>query len=133
MALYHSIRDLIYLKSLIKEVVDNLEMDSEKMYFLYIYTIYEDKNSAIVVAKSPRMTPTSKQISVRYNWLRHYVGKEFTIKKIKSENYKSDIFTNVSLFPEFFQFHVSYNTTARPQLPEIVSHKTSLRSYNRNR
>ena len=31
--------------------------------------------------------------SVKYNWFRLHVGKEFVIRKIHSENQKADIFT----------------------------------------
>ena len=63
------------------------------MNFLSSYTIYEDNNGAIIVATSPRMTPTSKHIAVKYHWFRQQVGKEFVIQKIESENQKADIFT----------------------------------------
>ena len=56
-------------------------------------TIYEDNNGAIVVATSPSITPTSKHIYVKYYWFRQHFGKEFLIRKIKSENLKADIFT----------------------------------------
>ena len=81
------------LLCLIKEVIDNLGIDSEELKFVSSSTIYEDNNGAIVVAKSPRMNPTSKHISVKYHWFRQYVGKEFLIWKIESENQKADIFT----------------------------------------
>ena len=58
MALSHSVRELLPLKTLIKEAIDNLAIDSEKLKFLSSSTIYEDNNGAIVVAKSPRVTPT---------------------------------------------------------------------------
>ena len=61
-ALSHSVRALLPLKSLIKEVIDNLAIDSENLKFVSSSTIYEDNNGAIVVAKIPRMTPKSKQI-----------------------------------------------------------------------
>ena len=57
-ALSHSVRALLPLKSLIKEVIDNLGIDSENLKFVSRSTIYEDNNRSIVVAKSPRMTPT---------------------------------------------------------------------------
>ena len=85
-ALSHSVRALLPLKSIIKEVIDNLGIDSENLKFVSSSTIYEDNNGAIVVAKSPRMTPTSKHISVKYHWFRQHVGKEFMIRKIESEN-----------------------------------------------
>ena len=59
-ALYHSVRALFPLKSLIKEVIDNLGIDNKKLDFVSSSTIYEGNNGSIVVARSPRMTPTSK-------------------------------------------------------------------------
>ena len=92
-ALSHSIRALLPLKSLIKEVIYNLGIDSEKLKFVSSSTIYEDNTGAIVVTTSPRMTPTSKNIAVKDHWFRQQVGKEFVIRKIKSKNQKADIFT----------------------------------------
>ena len=92
-ALSHSVRALLPLKSLIKEVIDNLGIDSDNLKFVSSSTIYEDNNRAIVVETSPRMTPTSKHIAVKYHWFRQHVGKEFVIRKIESENQKSDIST----------------------------------------
>ena len=93
MTLSHSVRALLPLKSLIKEVIDNLGSDSEKLKFGSRFTIYEDNNRAIVVAKSQRITPTSKHIGVNYHWFRQHVGKEFVIQKTESENQKVDILT----------------------------------------
>ena len=70
MALSHSVRSLVPLKSLIKEVIDNLGIDSEKLKFVSSSTIYEDNNGYIVVAKSTRMTPKSKHIAFKYHWFR---------------------------------------------------------------
>ena len=94
-ALSHSVRALLPLESIIKEVIDNLVIDSEKQKFLSSSTIYGDNNGAIVVATSPMMTPTSKHMSVKYHCFRQHVGKEFMIRKIESENQRVDIFTKV--------------------------------------
>ena len=83
-ALSHSVRALLPLKSLIKEVIYKLGIDSENLKFVSISTIYEDNNGAIVVSTSPRMTPTSKHIAVKYHLFRQHVGKEFVIRKIES-------------------------------------------------
>ena len=93
LALSHSVRVLLPLKSIIKEVIDNLGIDSEKLKFVSSSNVYEENNGAIVVATSPRMTPTSKDISVKYHWFRHHAGNQFVIWKIESENWKADIFT----------------------------------------
>ena len=63
-ALSHSVRELLPLKIPIKEVVENLGIDREKLKFVSISTVYKDNNGSIFGAKSPRMTPTSKHISV---------------------------------------------------------------------
>ena len=92
-ALSHSVRALLILKSLIKEVIVHLGIDCKNLKFVSSSTIYEDNNGAIVVATSPRMTPSSKHIAVKYHWFRQHVGKEFVIWKIESENQKAYIFT----------------------------------------
>ena len=74
-ALHHSVRALITLKSLSKEVIENLGTDSEKMKFVSRSTVYEDNNRAIVVVTSPRLTLTSNHITVKYHWSRHHNGK----------------------------------------------------------
>ena len=81
------------MKSLIKEVIESLGIDSEKLKFVLSSNFYEDNNGAIVVATSPRMNHTSKHIAFKYHWFRQKVGKEFVIRKIESENKKADIFT----------------------------------------
>ena len=47
--LSHHIIALLPLKSLIKEVIENLGIDSEKLKFVSSSTIYKDNNVAIVV------------------------------------------------------------------------------------
>ena len=84
-SLYCSVRALLPLKSITKEVIENLGIDSENLRFVSSFTIYEDNNGSMVVATSPRMTPTSKHISVKYYWFRQHVGKEFVIRKIKAD------------------------------------------------
>ena len=91
--LYHSVRELLPLKNLIKEVIDKLGIDSEKLNFVPGYTLYEDNNGDISVATSPRVTTTSNHIYVSYYWFIQNVVKGFLIRKINSENHKADIFT----------------------------------------
>ena len=74
-ALSYSVRSLLPLKSLIKEVIDNLGIDSQNLKFVSSSTVYEDNNGAIVVATSPGITPSSKHIAVKYHWFRQHVGK----------------------------------------------------------
>ena len=73
--LSHSVRVLLHLNSLIKEVIENLVIKNKKLKFVSSSTIYEDNNGAVVVATSPRMTPTSNHIAVKYHWFRQHIGK----------------------------------------------------------
>ena len=57
-ALSHSIRSLLPLKIIIKKVIENLGIDSEKRNFVSSPTIYEDNNGAMVLSKNPSITPT---------------------------------------------------------------------------
>ena len=91
--LSHSDRELLPFKSIIKEVIDNLGIESEKLKFVSSSTIYEDNNGAIVMKTTPRMNPTSNHIDIKHNWFRQNVGREFMIRKIESENQKAEIFT----------------------------------------
>ena len=67
MALFHSVRALITLKSIIKEVIDNLGIDSKKLKFVSSSTVYEYNKGAIFVATSPMMNPKSNHITVKYH------------------------------------------------------------------
>ena len=68
-------------------------MDSKDLEFVPIYAVYEENNIDIVVTTSPRITPTSKHISFKYNYFRHHVGNKFVIQKTESENQNADTFT----------------------------------------
>ena len=81
------------MKILIKEVIYDLVIYSEKLKFVSRSTVYEENNGAIVATTNTRITPTSKEIDVKYHWFRQLVGKEFLIWKIDSEYQKADIFT----------------------------------------
>ena len=46
------------MKSLIKEMIENLGIESENLKFVSIFTVYEDNNGAIIEATSTRTTNT---------------------------------------------------------------------------
>ena len=77
-------RALISLNIPIKEVIDNLGIDSEKLNFVSRSNVYEENNGSIGVATSPRMTITSKHIGVKYHWFSYHAGKGFVAQNIES-------------------------------------------------
>ena len=50
-ALFYSVRALLSLKILIKEVIENLVIYSKNMKFVSSSTVYNDNNGAVIVAK----------------------------------------------------------------------------------
>ena len=81
-AFSHYVGDLPPLKSLIKEVVDSLGINSKNMEFVSSSNVYEESNGSIIVATTPRMTPNSNHIGVIYHWLRQDIGDKTFIRKI---------------------------------------------------
>ena len=50
-------------------------MDGEKVKFVSSCIFYEENHGDIVVETSPRMTPTSNNMSVKYNWFGQNIEK----------------------------------------------------------
>ena len=81
------------MEILIKEVIDNLGIDSENLKFVSSSIVYKEYNGSIFVTTSPRMTPPSKHISSKSHWFSQHVVKDFLFWNIESENQKANIFT----------------------------------------
>ena len=58
MALSHSVRALINLKIIIKELIDNLGIDTKNLKFVSILNVYKDNGRSIAVTTSTSRTPT---------------------------------------------------------------------------
>jgi hypothetical protein len=62
-------------------------------------TIFEDNNGALATATSPKMSPRTKHIAVKYHFVRTLFSKKnrpnspFNLVKINTEVQKADIFT----------------------------------------
>ena len=54
----HTVIDLLPLRIIVKEVVDNLVIDNKNLKCVLSLDAYEDNSGAIVVSTSPRMTLT---------------------------------------------------------------------------
>ena len=80
MALSQPVRDLISLKSLIKEVIKNLVINSKELKVVSSLTVYEYNNGAVVLEKSPSMTPISNYITVKYNESRQNIVSDLCSK-----------------------------------------------------
>ena len=93
-AMSTSMRELIPLRRLLIEISERLNLEKMKTALVCSH-VFEDNNGAIGLAESPKMTPRTKHIAVKYHWFRDQIGekKGILLKKIESENQKADIFT----------------------------------------
>jgi hypothetical protein len=59
-------------------------------------TVFEDNNGALSLATSPKISPRTKHIAVKYHHFRSKIGvdKGILIQRIDTTDQKADIFTN---------------------------------------
>mgnify|MGYP003546497441 FL=1 len=92
-ALSQSMRELLPLRALVKEMATAMAFNQTFAIRTHS-TVFEDNNGALILASSPRMTPRSKHIAVKYHFFRSHVASgDIRICKINSEDQKADIFT----------------------------------------
>jgi hypothetical protein len=93
-ALSQSLRDLIPMRRLLEEASKGLQLTVKKNAILYS-TVFEDNNGALSVAQSPRMTPRTKHIAIKYHHFRDSIGEEkgIVLTKIDTCSQKADILT----------------------------------------
>ena len=85
-----------------KETISKVGLPEDRLKFETKCTVFEDNAGALQVATSPRMTPTSKFIAVKYHWFRQHVDSgEITIVKVSSQEQEADMFTK-GLQGDFF-------------------------------
>ena len=94
--LSQAMRDLVPMSRLLQEVGTKMNLDFAKPALVHS-TIFEDNYGALGLATSPKLTPRTKHIGVKYHWFKSLIGEsngnEFIKKKIESENQKADILT----------------------------------------
>ena len=89
-------REMIPLNSVLKEIGHNLKEILGDIGILHS-TIYEDNNGELNLEKSPKMTPRSKHIGIKYHWFRDHIkeGSGYILERIESDRQRSDVFTKV--------------------------------------
>jgi hypothetical protein len=93
-ALSQAMRDLLPMRTLLQEVGTALKLQFATPAIVHS-TVFEDNNGALSLATSPRITPRTKHIAVKYHHFRDSVGKDkqIDIVKIDTSIQKADIFT----------------------------------------
>ena len=92
-ALSTSIRDLIPLRRLVREVCTALLGERAQKARMFS-KVFEDNNGALALARAPSLTPRSKHYAIKYHFFKEYVRKgEIKLFKIETEKQLADIFT----------------------------------------
>ena len=93
-ALSQAMQDLIPMRRLLQEVGNVLKLPFSKPAILHS-TMFEDNNGALTIATSPKISPRTKHIAIKYHHFKTSVGegKGILIKKIDTDLQKADIFT----------------------------------------
>jgi len=91
-ALSTAMREVIPFLNLMKEIADIFGLLTRKPVFRC--TVWEDNESCITVAKSPKFTPRTKHIAIKYHHFRRFVSDEtLIVKSIDTAEQIADIFT----------------------------------------
>ena len=96
-ALSQAMRDLLPLRTLLSEIVTKMKLPLVSDNVDLHSTVFEDNNGALAIATSPKLTPRSKHIHVKYHFFESRVGKGrdkgITLCKVDTDLQKADIFT----------------------------------------
>ena len=86
---------MVPMRRLLKEILDTVDPDCAKDPSKLASVIWEDNNGAISTVNSPKMTPCTKHIAVKYHYTREHVreDKGVLLKKIDTKIQKADILT----------------------------------------
>ena len=87
-------RDLIPMRRLLQEASKGLSIPMNKDAKLYS-TVFEDNNGALSLATSPKLSPRTKHIAIKYHHFRESIGQEngIIIEKVDTTRQKADILT----------------------------------------
>ena len=92
MALSQSMREVLPFLNLVKEIKQVLPIENSEPNFYC--KVWEDNRSCIKVAESPKFTPRTKHIALKYHHFRRFVADgTIIIHPIDTHEQTADIFT----------------------------------------
>ena len=102
-SLSSAMREVIPFLNIMKETADLSGLYMKKS--LFKCTVWEDNESCITVAESPKFTPPTKHIAIKYHHFRSFVADEtIIISSIDTKEQLADIFTKP--LPEKIFYHL---------------------------
>jgi len=92
--LSQAMRHLLPMRRISKEVSASLGLPSDYVATAKSTAVFEDNNGARGVATSPKLTPRTRHISVKYHFFElHVKPGEIEIVKVDTKFQQADIFT----------------------------------------
>lgn len=113
-ALSHSLRGLIPLRRLLKEMVEHVQSVLSGSHFLNICPVvirsrvFEDNSAALQLAKQQRLTNRTRYFHTKWHWFWEYVNNhtaEFELLKVDTRDNLSDIGTKGCVRDVFERLH----------------------------
>jgi hypothetical protein len=92
-ALSHSLRQVLHLRRIVKEIGTELGFQKELIVRTHS-EIFEDNNGALELANSPHLTPRSRHYSTKlHHFKSHVADGSIVIKRISTKEQRADIQT----------------------------------------
>lgn len=96
-ALAQALRELIPMRRAFEDMLTAFDLTKDNPITVKS-KIFEDNNGAISTARTPKMTPRTKHIAVKYHFVKQLFARPdnqsvFALEKINTEFQKADIFT----------------------------------------
>ena len=93
-ALSQAMRELLPQRELLQEIGDRMGLSYTQPTILHS-SVFEDNNGALQLAQSPKISPRTKHIAVKYHFFRSHIGEDkgILITRVESENQIADMFT----------------------------------------
>ena len=125
-ALSQSMRDLIPIREILKEVMTivfakspSISYDSHTKAFDDTFgstehiipqsTVFEDNDACLKLARMPKLTPRAKHIGIPYHWFRTQIERlEIHIERVDTKNQLADQFTKGLTVDAFHQARKSF-------------------------
>ena len=93
-AMSTAMRDLLPMRGLVKETSKKMRLNFNENSTVRS-KVYEDNNGALGLATTPRITPRTKHIGIKYHHFKSKIGPEhgILIEKIDTTEQLADMFT----------------------------------------
>ena len=101
-AMSQAMRDLLPMRTMLGEIINTLKLGTNGSAQVKS-KVFEDNNGAIKTAQTPKLSPRTKHIAVKYHFFKSHIGRDkgIELSKIDTDEQKADILTKGLAAPKF--------------------------------